>query len=56
MLLLNRNIIYEFNNMPKISIYLTDKQMKLLNKIAEDNNKSALIASLIEQECQRKEK
>ena len=56
MLLLSINLIFDLNNMPNISIYLTDEQMKLLNRIAENNNKSALIASLIEQECQRKEK
>ncbi len=55
-LLSSSNTIGELNNMPNISIYLTDEQLKLLDRIAENNNKSALIASLIEQESQRQEK
>jgi hypothetical protein len=44
------------NIMPNISIYLTNDQLKILDSVAQNQSKSAFIASLIEQEAKRQEK
>lgn len=44
------------NIMPNISIYLTNDQLKILDSVAQNQSKSAFIASLIEQEGKRQEK